>query len=310
MSESEQLHAQISHLNGQLQAVANDRSRSSLRLSDGQVFRGLTGENPQAWLNWLGTYFTFNHVIGNQRTQYAILLLKDAAATWAFSTPQLQNPHNVDFDVFKQLFTNRFNPISSAFHARMELSKLRQNGPVQAYINTFQDLMGHITDMCDADRLYSFLRGLTPELHADCLRANVGTLVEATNLVIRLEAANALVRTVNSSFRTSPVSQHPSLTRQTLPSSSSSVLSSSLSPPSSSSLDQPMDIDHSIRQIQGTFTAEQVAELLLARNNNNSREMRERQQKVRCYNCGRLGHLQKNCWSNKKPKNGEGQRRQ
>lgn len=308
--------SQLRQMTQSYEAALNDRARPILRLSDGQTFRGLTTEKPQAWINWLENYFNFNRVVGNYRTEFAVLLLRDAAAAWANSLPELLSPHLVDFDAFKRLFISRFSPIDAARQARMQLAQLRQDGPVQVYINTYQDLMAHITDMSESDRLHYFLQGLTRELHAQCLRSNVQTVVEASNLVIRLEAADNLVRATNSSFYSSRDSQHSSLTRQPFSSSSSSSFSSSPSPSSSlssslsssSSLNQPMDIDPSIRQMQGAYTAEEVAELLLARNNYN-RGMRERQKSVRCFKCNKLGHVQKNCYANNKSKNGEGQRR-
>ena len=295
------------------QAAQAIQPKANPRLNEGIKFFGVASENPRQWLNWLDNYFLFNNTDGNKRTQYAILLLQGVALTWACNHPLLRTLSEVVYENFKTLFLERFSPVDAAHQARVALHNLKQDGPVQTYINKFLDLMSFLDGMDEREQLFIFQSGLNQTLRMECARSNVQNVQQAMNLVVRIEETLRTIAPSNHThLSTNPMSQsslyYPprphqpsSLSSHVYPSfPSSSSLSSSLSS------ENGMDIEPSIRAVDRMYTAADV-ELLLAR------QQRERRGNVRCYKCNKLGHYQNECWSNNSrksySKNGQGQRR-
>ncbi|KAG9453755.1 hypothetical protein H6P81_006659 [Aristolochia fimbriata] len=87
---------------------------------------------------------------------------------------------------FKAELRKRFYPANVEHEARKKLRSLKQGGRIREYISQFTSLMLCISDMSDADRLFSFLDGLKPWAEQEVRRRDVKTLTEALSVAEKL----------------------------------------------------------------------------------------------------------------------------
>jgi hypothetical protein len=85
-------------------------------------FHGEQKNNVNLWIAELTRYFAATNNNGNERTVYAIALLKAHALEWVTHEPQLSplNAPNVTFDHFTALILARFSPIENSKQARYD----------------------------------------------------------------------------------------------------------------------------------------------------------------------------------------------
>jgi hypothetical protein len=211
------LQTTVNNQQHQLQTLNNQSSPiSSVKPSKPSVFTGSKiGSAAYLWLEDLKNYFLAVGVHDNRRTVFAVAHLKEEALLWKTSRAELVNPQLVDFDTFSALFLSRFQPISSSFEAREELRRLKYNGNIQQYVSSFQSYMQKITDMTNTDKLDYFTNGLNRSLKLELIKQNVTDLQQAINIAVRISSIDQHISTYN--------------TPSSLSSSSSSLTSSSSS---------------------------------------------------------------------------------
>jgi hypothetical protein len=279
----------------QQQVAINNNNNNAGRLKPAKpnTFHGGMHSNANLWLAELTAYFVALGVNNNDRTVFALAQLRDSALLWAASVDELQQPQNVAFDRFRDLFLTRFNPITGATQARAELRLLRQTGAVSQYIAAFQSIMQRINDMNEADRVDSFIQGLRPSLQLECIKANANNVNDLMNLVQRLDTVYRMTYSKQPTY-------HPPL-----PSSSSS------SHHSSSSDHMQVDLLAHSSEIQSSCAEknessdnhendddeQSVSYMSRSRYNNNkwSAEKEKLFKERKCFICKRTGHIASNC---------------
>jgi hypothetical protein len=272
----------------------NNNNAGRLKPAKPNTFHGGMHSNANLWLAELGTYFVALGVNNNDRTVFALAQLRDSALLWASSLAELQQPQNVTFDRFRQLFLTRFNPITGATQARAELRMLKQTGSVSQYISTFQSIMQRINDMNEADRVDSFIQGLRPSLQLECIKANANNVNDLMNLVQRLDTVYRMTYSKQQTYQS-----------HSLPSSSSSSYQSS------SSDHMQIDLlDHSSTTSissneKNTYdnsnenNDDEPSLSYMSRNRNNNNKWSAEKEKLfrerKCFICKRTGHIASNC---------------
>jgi hypothetical protein len=83
----------------------------------------------------------------------------------------------------------QFEPLPPSFIARTELKSLKQTGTLNDYINQFRLLSSRIPDMAEADRVDKFIDGLKSGLAAKVAAQLCETMIEATTVAWKLDAA-------------------------------------------------------------------------------------------------------------------------
>ena len=93
----------------------------------------------------------------------------------------------VTWTQFVECVQTRWRPGMPAEAARLRLANLKQKGHVSAYCNLFLQLLAHIPDKSEADKIFDFKRGLSAALAARVAEKAPKTLEEAMSLCVRLD---------------------------------------------------------------------------------------------------------------------------
>jgi Ty3 transposon capsid-like protein/Zinc knuckle len=295
----QQQQQQLAQLNNAVQHPVPE----SLKPTKPNTFTGQFKSNPNLWLAELDTYFNAARILDNSRTVFALAQLKGDALLWAQSTGDYINPRNVDFDVFRNAFLVRFNPITGATQARSQLSILRHVGYVGDYISSYQSIVQRIPDMGPADRRHNFINGLKPHLQLECVKANVATLEEAMILAQRIETVMNTQRVhMNNNNRNGNRYNNNNFNRSFVRAPGGQAISSSSSSGSDSM--ELGNINSGQMENSGDGSEEEsnnVGQMNYVGNNNRrvpnvSKEEFEKCMKANlCLRCKKEGHFARNC---------------
>ena len=240
-----------------------------LKIPKPPVFTGRNREpSPQNWTYQMENYLLASNV--NLDTPaavtYAAGFLADTALTWHRIyriNVQGGRPPYASWTEFKTALTSRFTFLSAERTARQKLSSLRQTGSVRSYAQAYNLCMIELPEMNERDRMFRFMEGLKPEV-----RIHV-ELKEPTNLSQAMELA------IQTDSLLQQVKKGPSLV------GNGGTYSRITSKESSHT---PMEIG----LIESKVTSPQ-------QNRNQATAKPDPKGGVRCYYCGRLGHIKKDC---------------
>ena len=244
-------------------------------------FYGEPNDNVNLWIAELTRYFAATNSHGNERTVFAIALLKKKALEWVTHEPTLttSNARNVSFDAFTTLITTYFSPIANSTQARYDLDSLKYTNTAE-FNASFRAIISRISDASESEKIHKYITKLPKKYQEACI--NVRTQTPTTTLHQLMLIANG-VDTVH---------------HLTYPSSSSSSSSSSYSSPSSDA----MQIDMLNRMYdEGIVNEDQVNALFNRLNNMNNNPQKWSQEKQvlfqqgRCFTCGETGHRANEC---------------
>ena len=130
------------------------------------------------------------------KLRFVAVYLTDGASQW-FETQQASPTPITTWAEFEERFHKRYRPVKAEMAARQRLSQLEQRGTtsVNVYASLFQAILSPITDMSEKDKLFSFVRGLRPEIKMRMWEKEITTLAEAINCAVSVEAMMAFGRT-------------------------------------------------------------------------------------------------------------------
>ena len=130
------------------------------------------------------------------KLRFVAVHLADGASQW-FETQQASPAPITTWAEFEERFHKRYRPVKAEMAARQRLSQLEQRGTtsVNVYASLFQAILSPITDMSEKDKLFSFVRGLRPEIKLRMWEKEINTLAEAINCAVSVEAMMSFGRT-------------------------------------------------------------------------------------------------------------------
>jgi hypothetical protein len=170
---------------------SNHQFNHSVKPSKPSTFNGEVGRSAQLWLFELESYFIAAGISDEDRTVFAVAMLKGEALSWAASI-KLSDPRKVSWNEFKQVFLSRFYPVSTAIQSRAELLHLKQSDSINKYINTFQSILHRIDDMNESDKIFFFVDGLSSQLKTEVVKRQPKSLQDAVNIAVSVYSVNSL----------------------------------------------------------------------------------------------------------------------
>ncbi len=162
------------------------------KVREPEVFRGeRSALAVESWIQSMDLYFELVKIKHSQdQLLYARSLLRGDAQLW-YSQMQVYEAGQLpqDWEDLKVLLRREFIPINSVIQARDRLAALIQRGPVSEYINEFRRLKLQIPDLSQGDALDRFVRGLKQAIRIAVRSRFPATLSEAESLALAFEAA-------------------------------------------------------------------------------------------------------------------------
>ena len=165
------------------------------------VFAGTIGSGVEAFIQGMQRQFSYQPELFRDeasKVEYASNYLIGSAIQWYTTRKdELAGSANgpTSFASWAQLVNEmraRFQPISSAVHARQSLDAYQQLGSIQNYIDHFYSCMTFIGDMSVSDQLHNFIKGLKKDIKREVIRADPQTIGEAVACASKAELYNAL----------------------------------------------------------------------------------------------------------------------
>jgi len=158
-------------------------ARREPRATDLREYDGASGDKLDAWLDELGAAVELYELGERKAVLFAASRLREAARQWWNALGAAGKASVMTTDALAQAMRARFQPITAAHTARVQLDKLAQGSrSVNEYIADFQRLRTRLPDMAEADALHAFKRGLRGEIAQDLRKQRVATLADAISL--------------------------------------------------------------------------------------------------------------------------------
>ena len=120
----------------------------------------MDGTTVSRFCNQLDVYFKLVDLKDDtKRCQVAITLLEGTAYTWYSASGVSDSWH-----ALKSKLLGYFKPADYAFKTRQALAKWQQRGNVTEYITGFAERFTQCVDVDDAEAMFRFLDGLSPQI--------------------------------------------------------------------------------------------------------------------------------------------------
>src|SRR6476469_6220103 len=199
-SLTEQVNLLMSRLNAQVKPSFS--SSDIAKPAKPSVFDGRNVNVARTWLAEVEQYYRAVKMTDEiLKVEFAAAQLRGEAADWwslnkpteddmrAASLLPDQFPHVIyNWERFKSRFLSIYNPRPAKDTARAALDNLRQDGPLQQYVNEFTKHIILLSDEMSNDaQIYQFRRGLKPYLREKLQFIRPKDLQEAMSETLRLE---------------------------------------------------------------------------------------------------------------------------
>jgi hypothetical protein len=172
-------------------------ARKEPRVQDLQEYHGAAGAKLDDWLDELGSAVELYELTEREAVAFATSRLRDAARLWWNALGSEGKRAIVGVGSLAAALRARFQPITAAHTARVQLDKLQQGSrSINDYIADFQRLRTRLPTMAEDDALHAFKRGLRSDIASELRKQRVATLEDAISLASHVgsEAAPAAGR--------------------------------------------------------------------------------------------------------------------
>jgi hypothetical protein len=172
-------------------------ARKEPRAQDLQEYHGAAGAKLDDWLDELGSAVELYELTEREAVAFATSRLRDAARLWWNALGSEGKRAIVGVALLAAALRARFQPITAAHTARVQLDKLQQGSrSINDYIADFQRLRTRLPNMAEDDALHAFKRGLRTDIASELRKQRVATLEDAISLAshVASEAAPAAGR--------------------------------------------------------------------------------------------------------------------
>jgi len=128
------------------QIASNSPKELNVKPRKPNVYAGDRSVDATLWINQMRSYLSLARVERVYWVEFAATFLeKDAAQWWqGHQLATSRNSQQFDWDEFRVLFLNRFQPIAASQVAYNQLLNWKQTGSVRSYIDGFINLSAHI----------------------------------------------------------------------------------------------------------------------------------------------------------------------
>ena len=178
-------------LTQKLAAAKAVKGRSTIKAPPLAPYSGAMNSAIDPWLRNVQKQFAFDEFQGagqfttdSAKIAYAAMFFDGPAADWWSSVDRSAVQ---TWSQFVECAQTRWRPGMPAEAARARLANLKQKGHVSAYCNLFLQIVAHIPDKSEADKIFDFKRGLNAALATRVAEKAPKTLEEAMNLCVRLD---------------------------------------------------------------------------------------------------------------------------
>jgi len=172
-------------------------ARKEPRAQDLQEYDGASGAKLDDWLDELGAAVELYELTEREAVAFATSRLRDAARLWWNALGSEGKRAIAGVAPLAAALRTRFQPITAAHTARVQLDKLVQGTrSINEYIADFQRLRTRLPSMAEEDALHAFKRGLRGDIAGELRKQRVASLADAISLASHVgsEAAPAAGR--------------------------------------------------------------------------------------------------------------------
>jgi Ty3 transposon capsid-like protein/Zinc knuckle len=184
------MEQQLADLTAQVQAM---QAGARLKFPKPPVYDG-KDSTAQEWCQLMETYLLaqnidLNHVNG---AHHAAAFLRGGPMKWWLNLQrdvQAGRTQAVTWLAFKAALIARFTHVPLAIAARDKLTVLKQTGPLKDYNDEYNTLMLDIPNMHEEDRIYSYMLGLVPEVQQEVRLRAPTSLADAIHIAVQKEGS-------------------------------------------------------------------------------------------------------------------------
>ena len=162
------------------------------------TFNGMMGSSGFAIDHWLRevnkqfVHFSTAFVDGATKIKFAVSWLTGPALDWWENEEKDFAASNngatlTDWNEFVERLRDRYRPQLPAELARQRLRTLTQKGRVDSYCNQFLNIVAHIPNRSEEDKIFDFKNGLDRPLAAKVAEKQPKTLQEAMEIAVQAE---------------------------------------------------------------------------------------------------------------------------
>ena len=200
LQQQQQAAAAAAHVNQTPLVTATTAGNASSRPKAPPMvtFNGMMGSTGFAvdhWLREVNKQFAhYPTAFPNDvaKIKFAVEWLTGPATDWWENEEKVYpTTHNgvalTSWDVFVERIRDRYRPRLPAELARQRLRTLVQKGRVESYCNLFLNLVAHIPDRNEEDKIFDFKTGLDRRLAAKVAEKQPATLQEAIEIAVQAE---------------------------------------------------------------------------------------------------------------------------
>ena len=240
---------------------SGDLPKISLRIPS---FKGEAGENVVVWLRQTKNILRAQKVTDESiMIHYAATGFEDAALHWFVNkVKDTTGPAFTDWVDFTKALKDAFQPPHYQQYLRTQLKHLHQTGDIQEYTSQFRNVVSQIDNMGPLDQVAYYIDGLKPATKMEVSYQAPETLDEAWKLAIRYDTAKF-------GLGKPTIKVHTSYKQKSHKNNGF----------------RPMELDQT--EVRKSY-----------HNNAQQKNMFTLNKKdIVCYNCGKKGHMSKECRS-------------